>query len=105
MKHDDECEKLPDFYICHCYKRERLARNVIELPRLVVDWPACSGCGNTVHHDGNSLRCDRCHVIWGSGAHDGDLAERFWDEHNVPGETLEDMRAKWLARKKPEPSA
>lgn len=25
-EHDDQCERLSSFYICHCAKRERLAR-------------------------------------------------------------------------------
>lgn len=96
--HDDQCEQLPDFYLCHCRKRERLARGLTQLPRLIVEWPICSGCSNAVQHDGDSLRCDRCHVKWGANAGDDEEAAHFWDDHDTNGETLANMREKWIAR-------
>lgn len=98
MEHDEECERVENFYLCHCAKRERLSRGVTELPQLWIQYPICGGCDKETWHDGNSLRCDNCHVTWAENAQDGDPAESFWDNYDDTAGTLADMRAKWLNR-------
>lgn len=98
MSHDDQCERLPDFYICHCSKRARIARGLTELPDLTIQYPICGGCGHEVDHDGDSFVCYRCMATWSTRAGDGDLAERFMDDYDEPGTTLEQMRERWVSR-------
>jgi hypothetical protein len=103
--HDERCERLPDFYMCHCNKRERLAKGPTELPTLSIQYPVCNGCGRETWHDGDSYRCDRCHVTWSSNAGDGEQADHFVDDMDwtdVDGvlHTLEEDRQAWIDRRK-----
>jgi hypothetical protein len=82
QKHDEQCERMPNFYLCHCAKRDRLARGVTELPELWVQYPKCGGCYGETWHDGDSLRCDECHVTWAEDAGDGEQAVHFTDDHD-----------------------
>lgn len=96
--HDEHCERLPNFGLCHCRKRERLARGLTELPSLWVSYPTCSGCLEEVEFDGDAYVCPRCHVSWGTRAFDGDIAERFDDDYDENGETLAEHRAAWIEK-------
>lgn len=98
MDHDELCERLPDFYICHCQKRSRIARGLTELPHIEIQYPICLGCDKETYHDGDALRCDNCHAIWGTNPGDGDQAASFWDDYDSATETLDEMRTKWLNR-------
>lgn len=103
MTHDEMCERLPDFYICHCSKRARIARGMVELPDLTIQYPICGGCGHEVDHDGESFVCYRCLVTWPTNASDGDKADHFmddhdWTDHEGVVHTLEEMRERWLDR-------
>ena len=98
MSHDQLCERLPNFYLCHCRLRDRLARGVVDLPMLIMNYPTCGGCSRETSHDGDSLICDHCHVTWADNAGDGDDAERFTDNYDGPEGTLAEHRAAWIAR-------
>lgn len=38
--------------------------SVLEIPPPVYEYPTCSLCGTTTHHDGDGLRCADCRVGW-----------------------------------------
>ena len=97
-RHDNQCERLPNFFICHCEKRDRLSRGITDLPALVINYPDCGGCGNEVSHNGDSFQCDTCHATWAENATDGDTAERFHDDYDEENETLSEAREHWLKR-------
>lgn len=105
QKHDLDCEQMENFWLCHCAKRERISKGQTELPTLSIQYPICNGCGKETWHDGDSLRCDNCHVVWDTNAGDGDTAAYFWDDHDYRQRdgsmhTLEmDVQA-WIEREK-----
>lgn len=98
-EHDEQCERLSTFFLCHCAKRARLnSGNGTELPQLWVSYPVCSGCHQEVEHDGDVFTCPRCHVAWREYAGDGDAADHFTDDYDTPDKTLEQLRAEWIER-------
>lgn len=105
IEHDEQCERDESGYrVCHCEKRERLARGVTELPELIIQNPICNNCYKETWHDGDCYRCDNCHVAWSTDASDGDKADQFTDDYDwTDGDgvvhTLEEDKAAWLERK------
>ena len=76
--HDDNCEQRDRFWICHCSKRARIAKGVTDPPELINMYPVCAGCDREVYHDGDSFRCDNCHVSWPAGP---ETPGEFTDDH------------------------
>lgn len=83
-KHDEQCERGPrlmtypsDYtgevflHMCHCAKRRRIASGLTEPSGpLEHRMPDCTHCGREVDHDGDSFRCERCHLSWNPRHHE-----------------------------------
>ncbi|TCJ23043.1 hypothetical protein [Nocardioides jejuensis] len=64
-----------------------------ELPRLVINYPTCSHCGNDVQIEDDAAWCDTCLVQWGS-IEDGEIStpDENLEGSEVPCEIVEPDR-------------
>lgn len=80
--HDDDCEQRPHdgYFLCHCAKRERIARGITTPPMLYIAYPTCGECRRQVDSDGDGFTCERCHARWPYSFEDGERGE-FTDDY------------------------
>lgn len=77
--HDGECEWRPNYLLCHCRKRRRIAAGHTTPPGpLIFRNPLCPRCRKAVSL-GDGFCCTTCHVSWDDGNDDG----HFNDDYGV----------------------
>jgi hypothetical protein len=113
--HDSDCEQriepnatgpggmAPGFYVCHCRRRARITRGLLDLPTDPPEFPPpqcpVGDCGRDLDHDGDNWHCTHCHITWHSGR--GERLTPEWDDtYATDDATLLGQAEAWVAARR-----
>lgn len=91
-EHDEQCEyHVEGFYLCHCSKRRREARGIVEPPfrELYFPPPSCTECDADLDNDDGHWRCYTCKLTWDPSGCNPEFTD-------VYGETLAEDSQRWF---------